>query len=227
MERIRGFFKYTESNITSQTGVLQPSYTQGCTNMPSVFEFGDYNFTSSMPSLGFMPFSTRPPVPLFDLSMPSLSANSAATNSSGISLMNSDVNINTNHNFGMDLSGYNAQKGSKLASYALSHHAGRWNSKCATYVKNAIQAVGLGQYVQGHGYQMVEILSKNPNFKRVSNTLDVNSLPAGCILVYGRGVAGYNAQYGHVEITTGKGTCVSDNITRHPRQHPTAIFIPV
>ena len=75
---------------------------------------------------------------------------------------------------------------------------------------------------------MPSILRKNSNFKELSpSSVDVKKLPAGCILVYGRGVSGYSKEYGHIEITTGDGRAVSDGITKHLRNNPTAVFMPI
>ncbi len=134
---------------------------------------------------------------------------------------------------GLKLEGYNATTGQKLAKIAMDRRqADRWSSikgtgKCATYTKKAIEAAGMGSYVMGDGYQMTGILSKNKNFKQISpNGIDVKDLPAGCVLVYDKGVSGYNKQYGHTEITTGDGRGVSQAITYNVRK-PSAIFIPV
>lgn len=134
---------------------------------------------------------------------------------------------------GLKLEGYNATTGQKLAKIAMDRRqADRWSSikgtgKCATYTKKAIEAAGMGSYVMGDGYQMTSILSKNKNFKQISpNGIDVKDLPAGCVLVYGKGVSGYHKQYGHTEITTGDGRGVSQAITYNVRK-PSAIFIPV
>ena len=47
------------------------------------------------------------------------------------------------------------------------------------------------------------------------------------MLVYDKGVAGYDENYGHVEITTGTGEAVSDGITYNLYKIPSAIFMPV
>lgn len=134
---------------------------------------------------------------------------------------------------GLKLEGYNATAGEKLAKIAMDRRqTDRWSNikgtgKCATYTKEAIEAAGMGSYVMGDGYQMTSILSKNKNFKQISpNGIDVKDLPAGCVLVYGKGVSGYHKQYGHTEITTGDGRGVSQAITYNVRK-PSAIFIPV
>ena len=81
--------------------------------------------------------------------------------------------------------------------------------------------------MRADGADYGNVLSLNKNFKEISaNGLDLKSLPAGCILVYGRGQAGYSSKYGHVEITTGTGQAVSDGITNNIR--PGArVFVPV
>ena len=99
---------------------------------------------------------------------------------------------------------------------------------CAAYVKRAIQQAGLGPYESGHAYQMTQILRKNKNFKEISpENVDVSKLPAGCVLVYNKGVEGYSKEYGHTEITTGDGRAAYDGITKNLYKKPSAIFIPV
>lgn len=166
------------------------------------------------------------------------SSTNSYSNSSDYSLFNSRSSnsvsnrystniINANNNANWRSLGYNAAAGSRLASYAMNHRVG-FTGYCARYVKNAIAATGLGRYVNGDAYQMVSILRQNRNFREISPTsVNVNNLPAGCILVYGRGVQGYSSQYGHVEITTGDGRAVSDGVTNNLRNRPTAIFMPV
>ena len=125
------------------------------------------------------------------------------------------------------LDDYNAKKGKRLAEVALNRSIG-WTGFCARYVKNSILAANLGSFQYGHAYQMTDILRKNSNFKEISTEgVDVSKLPAGCILVYGKGVEGYSKKYGHTEITTGDGRAVSDGITKHLYKKPSAIFIPV
>lgn len=124
-------------------------------------------------------------------------------------------------------SSYDEKKGKLLAQKAIQGYVG-FIGKCATYAKTAIQNSGLGKYKQGHAYQCVEILDKNPNFKRIDATglnLD-RDLPAGCVLIYPRGVAGYSKQYGHIEITDGKGHAYSDGKTNNIRQGA-IVYIPV
>lgn len=145
-------------------------------------------------------------------------------------------NININPSLGgssnRDISfwermGYCATSGVRLARTALSRAVG-FTGYCARYVKNAIASAGLGPHVSGNACDMVNILRHNRNFREIPVAgLNLNSLPAGCILVYGRGVAGYSARYGHTEITTGDRRAVSDGITNNIRGNVTAVFMPV
>jgi hypothetical protein len=126
------------------------------------------------------------------------------------------------------LADYCAEKGRRLAQAALNGAPGRFLKRCATYVKKAIVNAGLGSYKQGvHGYGMADAYKATGNFREISaEGVDLKKLPAGCILCYGKGVAGYNGQYGLTEITLGNGKAVSDGITRNIR--PGArILIPV
>ena len=123
--------------------------------------------------------------------------------------------------------GYCKDAGIKLAKTALNSAVG-FVGYCARYVKTAIEKCGLGKYVSGNACDMVNIMRRNKNFREVNTAgVNVKGLPAGAVVVYDRGVAGYSSSYGHVEIATGDGRCVSDGVTRNPRNNPTAIFIPV
>lgn len=123
--------------------------------------------------------------------------------------------------------GYCASSGLRLARTAVQRAVG-FTGFCARYVKNAIAAAGLGKYVNGNAHEMVRILRANKNFKEIPvSSVDPKKLPAGCILVYGKGKGGYSKRYGHTEITTGTGRAVSDGITNNIKPGLTAVFIPV
>lgn len=153
---------------------------------------------------------------------------------------NKQTNTNTNNNSttktidtntnkastSLEQVGYDANKGEKLA-YTASKNAVGFTKHCATYVKNAIQSSGLGAYEYGDAYECANILERNKNFKEIStNGLDLSTLPAGCVLVYDKGVAGYSSKYGHTEITLGNGQAVSDGVTNNIRQGA-RVFVPV
>ena len=171
MADVKGVFKYVEnaSNYSAQicsNNIDLQTYAGGQYNgayqMP-IFSLNNIG-ANSMPATNYN--DSLMSIPIFNLQKPSLSSYSGLSNSFGLG---TDFSVNTNHNLGTSLAGYNAQKGSRLASYALSHQAGRWNSQCAKYVKSAIQGAGLGNYIPGHGYQMASVLSGNSNFKQISN----------------------------------------------------------
>ena len=140
-----------------------------------------------------------------------------------------DIKINTTLKLpALKDAGYNKQKGEKLARIIGSRSTeGGFDNYCARNVKEAIEDAGLGKYEYGHGYQVADILADNKNFKEVSaKNINLSSLPAGCVLVYDRGVSGYSSQYGHTEITLGNGTAASGGITHNIRQGA-RVFIPV
>lgn len=123
--------------------------------------------------------------------------------------------------------GYNSAKGEKLASIAIKNSVSNFTGWCAKYVKRDIEEAGLGRYQQGHAHECDTILDNNPNFKEISTDgLNLSDLPAGCILIYERGVSGYSNKYGHVEITDGNGNAYSDGKTTSIK--PGAkVYIPV
>ena len=144
-----------------------------------------------------------------------------------------------------DLKGYNEAKGTQLVQKASVYAA--MNSivrdgireftdtrkeitqslgACAFYVNTVIGNV-TGVRPTGNAYEMVANLRKRNDFKEISNTTPINQIPAGAIVVYGKGVAGYSNEYGHVEIANGNGTATSDFKHDMKQDRPTAIFIPV
>lgn len=110
--------------------------------------------------------------------------------------------------------GYDFIKGQKLANIAKKNATG-FKGQCATWAKNDIQKAGLGEYIQGHAYQCIGIMDKNPNFKRVEISLEDAKKTPGIVLVFGKGVAGYSKTYGHIEITGGDGCAYSDGVTHN------------
>ena len=130
-------------------------------------------------------------------------------------------------NLPTDIDGYNPDKGNKLARDARAHAVG-FTHHCAGYVCNALERTHLDDGMgRGDAYQMPDLLRRNRNFKEVSvDSVDWRNLPAGCILCFNKGSQGYSKEYGHVEISMGDGTAVSDGTTRHIKK-PDAIFVPV
>lgn len=126
---------------------------------------------------------------------------------------------------------YSAEKGKKLAEYMRNHAVG-FTGYCSRHVSNGIAATGLGNERAPSAHMMDGLLTKNSNFKEitVSSKEELKNLPAGCIIVYEAGAAGYNRKHGHIEVTLGNGTNCSDGITRNPRYAPPGqmhVFVPV
>lgn len=233
------FFNYfSQFNMNSWSG-FNNMFTQQWSPMPMqtfiqpMFNFTSFNF--AMPKLNFGSIWNNNSA---QINLNPISQNSNLSNWSSQPIkLNSCFTASKNSNLdsfikstGTSFSnftsiGYNAQKGQKLAQQALNRASG-FNGHCAKAVKTAIQNSGLGKYESGHAYQMTNILKSNPNFKQISANTDVNSLPAGCVLVFNKGSQNYSSEYGHTEITTGTKKGVSDGITNRLKQ-PDAIFIPV
>lgn len=133
------------------------------------------------------------------------------------------------NNYKYSLSNYNASKGVMLARQAARNAGPSSTGYCARGVKEAISETGLGAYRTGHAYDMANILKNNPNFKEISVLgNDLKNLPAGSIIIYNPGDAGYSRKYGHVEIALGDGRAASDYINGEIRDSQQArVFIPV
>lgn len=203
--------------------------------MASNFMFNPINPTYSLNPISFSSFNmfnTSNPINMWNsISFPSFNmfntGNNIFANLLNFCSKNEKYKINSNGILqSIKDAGYDQNKGLKLARIAQKNAVG-FKHKCATYVKKAIEESGLGKYESGHAYECANILKKNKNFKEISTTgLDLSKLPAGCVLVYGKKVAKYSPQYGHVEITLGNGKAASDGITNKIR--PGArVFVPV
>lgn len=124
---------------------------------------------------------------------------------------------------------YSSEKGQKLAGTIQKHLKG-FTGYCSRHVSNALAESGLGKERCGSAADMDTKLENNANFKeiKVSSAEDLKRLPAGCILVYERGAARYNAKHGHIEVTLGDGTAGSDGRTRNIRYTENmSVFVPV
>ncbi len=221
-------------------------------NMPSLFNFSpfgnNFGFNNSSLSTSIWNDVQSCSTPTFDSFSLSTFDNSYRLSSTGIKtttkIESENIRLSTKVNSSV-LKNYNANAGKKLVNLAMKysnfeidHESKKVTSiskpsnksigDCALYVKAAIRDVGLGAYQYGHAYQMTSILRNNPNFKEISpRSVNLKDLPAGCVLVYNKGVGGYSKDYGHTEITTGNGSAVSDFITKKLKKTPSTIFIPV
>lgn len=123
---------------------------------------------------------------------------------------------------------YNQQKAQQIAQNVLANAGSQSQSRCAEYVSDALENAGL-HFSRGHAYQMENNLRNSKDFKEVSITKDqLASLPAGCIIVYPQGAAGYSSKYGHIEITLGDGRTASDFVNSNPKySDQMKVFVPV
>lgn len=122
---------------------------------------------------------------------------------------------------------YSSSKGQKLAK-DMANHSDGFTGHCSRYVREGLQRTGLYNGHTASAYQMGGTLAKNKNFQEVSpNSVNLKNLPAGCILVYDKGAAGYSSIHGHIEVTLGDGTACSDGRTRNVRStNNMRIFVP-
>ena len=143
-------------------------------------------------------------------------------------MLNLNFSWNTTPTASLKDVNYNAEAAKKLAQNAKSHAGASSQKRCAKFVSDAIEASGI-QVTRGHAYQMENNLRNNPNFKEVKvSQSELTSLPAGCILVYPKGAAGYSSKYGHIEITLGNGKAASDFINNNPKYASNMkVFVPV
>ena len=137
---------------------------------------------------------------------------------------NNAVNFNSLQAKGLK---YSSAKGQKLAKDIANHSVG-FTGSCSRYVREGLQRTRLYNGHKGSAYLMGDILAQNKNFQEVSpSSVNLKNLPAGCILVYNKGAAGYSSQDGHIEVTLGNGTACSDGLTRNIRStNNMRIFVP-
>lgn len=190
-----------------------PSF--GNFNMPSLFDFGQtFNFNNA--------FSNN----IWDNTEWNNTIFSAPTFNTYNSNIGDCFNFTNKNKAKFSMEEYNAQAGERLAKIALRRAPGR-KEACAQYVREAVERAGLNACRAESAYQLIDLYRKNKDFKEISaKSVDVNSLPAGCIIIFKKGSQGYSLKHGHVEITTGDGRGVSDGITTKLKK-PDAIFVPV
>ncbi len=125
--------------------------------------------------------------------------------------------------------GYNSNLGAKIAADAKSHACRRSQHKCAHYVGNVFDRLGISWTREGSAADLPRQIVKNKNFREVSiNSVDLRNLPAGCVIVYPRRAAGYSSEHGHVEISLGNGTAASDFVNSNIKYASNArVFVPV
>lgn len=195
-------------------------YNSTLQNSSNLFAGSLFNNTTTY-SLPQLPLLFPPSLPLFNFGKANFN-NVNFSKSNGLK-----ISTETQNQSLWNKLGYSAQKGYQLAKNATSNAIG-FTGYCARYVKSAISNTGLGKYESGNACDLLYTMRKNKNFKEISpEGVNLKTLPAGCVLVYDKGVAGYSSKYGHTEITTGTGKAVSDGVTNNLYKKPTAIFMPI
>lgn len=124
---------------------------------------------------------------------------------------------------------YNQEKGIKLAKEAIAGLSSARKGYCAQAVKTAISDAGLGAYESGDAYEVPNILRRNNNFKEVKvKGSDLAKLPAGCVIAYAKGAAGYSSKYGHVEIKGEGNQAISFFVNNNIKpSDDVSVFVPV
>ena len=170
-------------------------------------------------------FMTSTPV----FSMPKLTIPKLSKNFISATRNTSELNFDTSIKYkSLKEAGYNANLAQRLAKDVASHVEAGSTGYCAKYVSNSLERLGIAG-ARGDAYELRDSLRNNPHFKEVDvNSVDIKNLPAGCILVYQQGAAGYSNAYGHVEITLGNGKAASDYINDNIKASLNMnIFVPV
>lgn len=221
---------YSDPMLTSSYSMPTFDFSQ---YMPGTFNAMDSFIPSysTYPSMGAFNFNFE--MPKFDMSMLMDMYNATMQNyknqlSQIQEMFNLNFNWNTTPTASLKDVNYDSNSAKKLAQNAKSKAGAHSQKRCAEFVSNAIEASGI-PVTRGHAYQMENNLRNNSHFKEVKVSKDeLANLPAGCILVYPRGSAGYSSQYGHVEITLGNGKTASDFINNNPKYASNMkVFVPV
>ena len=196
------------------------------TTLPAAPRFNMASFSSMPMNFSFLPINFNFTPLQFNFGT-SYTDSFTRTTPSYLSYSNSDTEK-------IKIDGYNAEKGLKLSRIADKHlndpEVRNGNLRCAQTVRENLQTAGLYNGMSGHGYQYVDILRKNSNFKEIPvENNNWQHLPAGCIVVYDKGVGGHHKKYGDVGIITEDGQQTSFYKTKSVTEikKPTAIFVPV
>ena len=117
---------------------------------------------------------------------------------------------------------YDSEVGHAVTKYAIDKAKASSTEECAASVSTAYReaAFDIGR---GHAYQKKEaIVGVNKDGDKfteikLQNKEQLRQLPAGTVVVYGKGACKYSSDYGHVFIATGEGRGVSDFLEQNPR----------
>ena len=211
------------------------------TQTTPLFDFNTLGFSPYMSMDTFVPtyptlqnFNFNFEMPKFDMSMLMDMYNATIKNYQNQMsqfqdlLKNTSFVYNTKPTESLQDVNFNQDKAKEMAQNARVHAKSKSSGNCALYVSNAIEESGI-PVTRGHAFQMENNLRNNENFKEISISKDeFAKLPAGCILVYPKGVAGYSSDFGHIEITLGNGETASDFLNKNPKYSENMkVFVPV
>ena len=133
-----------------------------------------------------------------------------------------------------NIPGYSKKDGLRIAKQAREHVKDYVKipgkaTPCARFVRQDMEALGIPWERRNSAADLVEPLSKNPNFVEVpaSSFKDPKDIPPGAVIVYQRGDGGYSAKHGHVEISLGDGNAAHFSICKIKMTEKMRIFIPV
>ncbi|MBF2053907.1 MAG: peptidoglycan-binding protein [Candidatus Sericytochromatia bacterium] len=106
--------------------------------------------------------------------------------------------------------------GRKLASIARSIAQSRNTvGHCYEGVAQAIDRIVPPFLSGGHAYMAAPQLAAHPRFKEIPALKNMNSLPEGAVVVWGKG----SSRSGHISIAIGKGQEASDHIAPQMQSH--------
>jgi hypothetical protein len=121
---------------------------------------------------------------------------------------------------------YNSYKGNRIADEAYYEASRRGTTGwCYNAVADAVERV-TGRFLWGsHAYQAADQFNSSSHFYEVWGR-DLNTLPAGAIVVWGRGTS----RSGHISVALGNGQEASDHIASQMTYHyggaPARVFLP-
>ena len=122
-------------------------------SMPSLFDFGQtFNFNNT--------FSNN----IWDNTNWNNTIFSAPTFGSKTSNIGDSFSFTNKNKAKFSMKEYNAQAGERLAKIALKRAPG-WSSKCAKYVREAVERAGLNACRAESAYQLIDLYRKNKDFK--------------------------------------------------------------
>ena len=125
-------------------------------------------------------------------------------------------------------SNYDPGLGEQMARYARQRVSG-YQGSCYRYVALAIHA-NTEAFLQGyHAYMAADYLANSRYFSEIAlnNVNDLESLPAGAVVVWGKG----SSRSGHISIADGRGNEISDHMRPQMLSHyggaSARVFLPI